>query len=144
VDPVSRREFWEILFDSKKQGTTVVVSTPYMEEAQQCEELLFLHHGKIIRQGTPEKLPAEYPFPLFSVEGQAEGILAYPQSGKMPEGIAMIYPSEGSLHVAAKKKDSSSEDVLSAVKSVLPETLMIRKIEPKIEDLFIYLLSNVA
>jgi ABC-2 type transport system ATP-binding protein len=144
VDPVSRREFWEILFDLKKGGTTVVVSTPYMEEAQQCEELLFLHRGKIIRQGTPERLLAEYPYPLFSVEGEADGVLAYPQSGKMPEGIAMIYPSEGSLHVASKTKDSSSEDVLSAVKSVLPEASIIKKIEPKIEDLFISLLSNIA
>jgi len=142
VDPVSRREFWDILFDLKKQGTTVVVSTPYMDEAQQCDELLFLHRGKIIRQGKPEMLLAGYPYRLFSVEGDQDTMLSYPGTGKMPEGIALIYPSEGTLHIATPLQKYSEDDVLSIIKTVLPEAETVQKINPKIEDLFIYLLMK--
>jgi len=142
VDPVSRREFWNILFDLKKQGTTIIVSTPYMDEAQQCDDLLFLHKGKIIRQGTPEALLADYPQALYSVEGKQEQMLSYPGTGKIPEGITLIYPSEGTLHIAPSVQQSSKSDVLSAIKTVLPEAAMIKKIQPKIEDLFVYLLSK--
>jgi ABC-2 type transport system ATP-binding protein len=143
VDPVSRREFWEILFDLKKQGATVIVSTPYMDEAQKCDELLFLHHGKVLRQGTPAGLLSDFPYALYSVEGENDKVLSYPHSGNIPERVALIYPSEGTLHVAAKESIDSKELVLSSIKTVLPEASYIRKIEPRIEDLFIFLLSDV-
>jgi ABC-2 type transport system ATP-binding protein len=142
VDPVSRREFWEILFDLKKQGVTIVVSTPYMDEAQRCDELLFLHRGKIIRKGKPAELLMDYPYSLFSVEGSEPEGLYYPQSGRIPEGITLIYPSEGTLHVTSKEKDVNEEAVLSTIKSILPGASMIKRIRPKIEDLFVYLLSG--
>jgi ABC-2 type transport system ATP-binding protein len=142
VDPVSRNEFWDILFDLKHQGITVVVSTPYMDEAQQCDELLFLHQGAIIRQGKPETLLADYPFGLFSVEGKQDAGLFYPQKGTIPDQIALIYPCEGTLHVAARNRNANDETVLSLVKTVLPEASVVKKILPKIEDLFVYLLSD--
>jgi ABC-2 type transport system ATP-binding protein len=142
VDPVSRREFWEILFDLKKQGVTVVVSTPYMDEAQGCDELLFLHHGRILRKGKPAELLRDYPFSLFSVEAGGPEGLYYPQSGRIPEGIALMYPSEGTLHVASIKKDDNEKTVLSLVQSTLTAARSIKMIQPKIEDLFVYLLSD--
>ena len=141
VDPVSRREFWNILFDLKKQGVTIVASTPYMDEAQQCDELLFLHQGKIIRQGKPDALLTNYPYSLFSVEGTREKTLSYPATGKIPEGIALMYPSEGTLHIATPLQQCSETDVLTIIQTVLPEAETVRKINPKIEDLFIYLLG---
>ncbi|HEX7510248.1 MAG TPA: ABC transporter ATP-binding protein [Chitinivibrionales bacterium] len=142
VDPVSRREFWNILFDLKKQGTTIIVSTPYMDEAQQCDELLFLHHGKIIRHGNPETILAQYPYALFSGEGAGGTMLFHPGSGKTPQGIELMYPAQGSLHIATELQNFSEGDVLLKIKSVVPEAESIRKINPNIEDLFIYLLSK--
>jgi ABC-2 type transport system ATP-binding protein len=141
VDPVSRREFWEILFDLKKQGTTIVLSTPYMDEAQKCDELLFLHRGLVMRQGRPTDLLAAYPYPLFSVES-AGAMLSYPHSSPMPEGIALMYPGEGTLRVAAKDASVDETTVLSIVRSVLPQAASVRRVQPKIEDLFILLLSD--
>ena len=142
VDPVSRREFWEILFELKKQGVTIIVSTPYMDEAQGCDELLFLHHGGILRKGKPAELLRDYPYSLFSLEAGGPEGLYYPQSGRIPEGVALMYPSEGTLHAASIKKDDDEKTVLSLVQSVLPEARAIKKIQPKIEDLFVYLLSE--
>ena len=142
VDPVSRKEFWRILFDLKKQGVTIVTSTPYMDEAQECDELLFLHKGAIVRQGRPAVLLDHYPFALFAIEGEGDAGLFYPQSGRIPEGIALLYPSEGLLHAAAGKGDAQEKDVLALVKTVVPDASRAKRIQPKIEDLFVYLLSE--
>jgi ABC-2 type transport system ATP-binding protein len=143
VDPVSRREFWRILFDLKGQGVTIVASTPYMDEAQRCDELLILHQGAVVRQGEPVRLLDRYPYTLFRVEGEADAGLFYPQSGRMPEGVELLYPSEGSLHAAVKRSASSREaDVVALVKTVVPDAAKAKRIQPGIEDLFVYLLTG--
>jgi ABC-2 type transport system ATP-binding protein len=141
VDPVSRREFWEILFDLKKQGITIIVSTPYMDEAQRCDELLFLHHGAIMKQGSPDDLLGAYPCKLFSVES-GEGPLSCAHDAIIPGYDALLYPADGNLHVAVKNGSLTAEEVLSLVKTVAPGAETCRAIAPKIEDLFIYLLSG--
>jgi ABC-2 type transport system ATP-binding protein len=143
VDPVSRKEFWDILFDLKRQGTTIVASTPYMDEAQQCDELLFLHHGVAVRQGRPDGLLADYPFPLFSVEGGADAGLFFPQDGHIPAEIALLYPAEGSLHAAAWRHEARDAEILALVKTIAPDASKIQRIQPGIEDLFVYLLSDI-
>ena len=141
VDPVSRREFWEILFDLKKQGITIIVSTPYMDEAQRCDELLFLHHGAIMKQGSPADLLGAYPCKLFSVES-GEGPLSCAHDAIIPGYDALLYPAEGNLHVAVKNGGPAENEILSLVKAVAPGAETCRAIMPKIEDLFIYLLSE--
>lgn len=56
VDPVSRREFWSILYELVRQAMTVVVSTPFMDEAERCDRIAFLHSGRLLRCDTPEAL----------------------------------------------------------------------------------------
>jgi ABC-2 type transport system ATP-binding protein len=58
VDPVSRREFWRILHNLKKKDVTILVSTPYMDEAERCDRVGFVHHGRLITAGTPDELLA--------------------------------------------------------------------------------------
>ena len=58
VDPVSRREFWSILYDLPTQNVTIVISTPYMDEAERCKRVAFLSHGRIFASGTPRELKA--------------------------------------------------------------------------------------
>src|SRR6187431_2919938 len=67
VDAVSRKEFWEMLKRLKKQGITILVSTPYMDEANLCERIALIQDGKILSLNTPEKIISEYPDELFSV-----------------------------------------------------------------------------
>lgn len=56
VDPVSRRDFWSILYDLPSQGVTIVVSTPYMDEAERCKRLAFMSFGRVLATGTPGEL----------------------------------------------------------------------------------------
>ncbi len=59
VDPVSRREFWDLIYEQAARGTTVFVTTHYMDEAEQCQRLAFISSGRIVAEGTPEALKAE-------------------------------------------------------------------------------------
>lgn len=56
VDPVSRREFWDILGELRLDGVTILITTPYMDEAERCDRVGLLHHGRLIRQGAPVEL----------------------------------------------------------------------------------------
>jgi ABC-2 type transport system ATP-binding protein len=67
VDPVSRHEFWDILHELNSNGTTLLVSTPYMEEAEQCSKITLIRKGKDISTGTPKQIIKGYPYHLYSV-----------------------------------------------------------------------------
>jgi len=61
VDPVSRREFWDILASLHVEGTTILVNTPYMDEAERCSRVGFMYKGRLVRQGTPKQIKALIP-----------------------------------------------------------------------------------
>jgi ABC-type multidrug transport system ATPase subunit len=69
VDAVSRREFWELLADLKAQGLTILVSTPYMDEAARCDRVALIQEGRILGIDRPAALAGRYPLPLLAVAG---------------------------------------------------------------------------
>lgn len=69
VDPVSRQEFWEILGNLREEGTTILVSTAYMDEADGCDRVGLMHRGRVRALDTPAALRAAYPYPLYRVVG---------------------------------------------------------------------------
>ena len=68
VDPVSRGEFWNILANIVKDGVTVLISTPYMDEADRCNEVGMLYEGRLLRAGTPEEITQSLPFETLEVK----------------------------------------------------------------------------
>src|SRR3546814_3788996 len=68
VDAVSRREFWDMLKQLKQQGITILVSTPYMDEADLCERIALIQNGRIMSVDTPENVTGVYPVPLYAVK----------------------------------------------------------------------------
>jgi ABC-2 type transport system ATP-binding protein len=56
VDPISRRAFWDLLYKLAEEGTTILVTTHYMDEAEHCQDLAFIHNGHIIARGAPEEI----------------------------------------------------------------------------------------
>jgi ABC-2 type transport system ATP-binding protein len=69
VDPVSRAEFWALLREIRAQGTAILVSTAYMDEAEQFDRLALMAHGRILRMGTPAEVRAAFPYRLYRVKG---------------------------------------------------------------------------
>lgn len=139
VDPVSRNEFWDILKEIVRGGVSVIVSTPYMDEANICDELLILHKGKKLVQGTPKTLLDSYPLKLFSVSAPRQ--LNWPPKKSPPAPITMIYPSGGNLYVASDSAECSA-DIINGLLAGLSPQIVVEQIEPSIEDLFYYLLKG--
>lgn len=140
VDPVSRKEFWEILKELKCQGITIVVTTPYMDEANQCDALLLIHKGETALSGTPAEMLDDYPCDLFKLSNDT-GSIYCPQSSPLPKGVLQLYPLGGSLH-AATVRGTTSGQVLDWVQPVVPRVEHAERIAPSIEDLFFYTLAQ--
>lgn len=70
VDPVSRAEFWSLLSTIVKDGVTVLISTPYMDEAERCSMVGILYDGQILKEGTPEALTDQLPFNIIEVKAK--------------------------------------------------------------------------
>lgn len=70
VDPVSRKEFWEILLELKRQGVAILVSTPYMDEAEKCDRIGMLARGRLLIEGTPAELKARFPYQVLAVAAE--------------------------------------------------------------------------
>ena len=144
VDPVSRKEFWEILNDLKRQGISIVFSTPYMDEAALCDDLLFLHKGVVIERGTPAALLERYPHTLYKVSCDGASI-SVPADAPPDPRVALMYPTGGSIHVAVKDPGVMPDAVLSIVKQHAPSADRVVRIEPSVEDvLFMLLVSKGA
>ena len=140
VDPVARRDFWEMLKSLRAQGIAMVVSTPYMDEAGLCDELILLHEGRILADGAPADLLKAYPYRLFRVEGGSA--LYYPGDQPPPAGFALIYPTGGALHAA--ESPAQGGDALLRIQARVPEALSARPVPPTVEDFFFALLSGTA
>jgi ABC-2 type transport system ATP-binding protein len=141
VDPVSRKEFWEILRDIRSQGIAILLSTPYMDEAAYCDKLLLIDKGKAVQEGTPEIIVSSYPYKLFSIEG-GESTLVWPRGTPLPSGIVSLYPSGGTVHAACENSAMAPEQVFSRIRHFLPSVVSVKQIKPGIEDVFIYELTK--
>ena len=71
VDPVSRSEFWEILQELRKEGVTILVSTPYMDEALLCDKIAIMHEGSMLAAGRPEKITGLMRNHIYRITGQS-------------------------------------------------------------------------
>jgi ABC-type multidrug transport system ATPase subunit len=138
VDAVSRREFWDMLKKLREQGITILVSTPYMDEAALCDRIGLIQNGSLLRTGTPDSITAEFDRPLYAAQG-GDPYKLLRMLRQLPE-VERVYPFGTSLHVTAK----AALD-LQAVQRELAEkggpAVQLQPIRPGIEDLFMHLMQ---
>lgn len=140
VDPLSRREFWDILRELRSQGMTILVTTPYMDEAEYCDDLVLLHQGRLLVHGPPADLIEDYPLSLFAVRS-SENVVALPRDARLPPTVHRAYPVAGALHVAAEPGRADRSAIADALKGYVPEDSVVEEVKPRAEDLFFYHLS---
>jgi len=137
VDVVSRKEFWEMLKRLKAQGITILVSTPYMDEANLCDRIALIQKGEILSINTPEKIVESYTEKLYAIKsGNAFKLL---QDVRNYPGTETCFAFGDALHTTFK---SGEEEVLNYLKSKGHNDVSIGVITPSIEDCFIELLKN--
>lgn len=137
VDVVSRREFWTMLRKLKEEGITILVSTPYMDEAARCDRVGLIQNGTLLRTGTPTEIVAGFDRPLYAASGGDAYALLHALRGI--EGVQRVYPFGTALHVTA-----ATDLDLGTVRKALGERGLpdvdLHSIEPNIEDLFMHLM----
>jgi len=140
VDPVSRRELWDILSNVVQQGVTVMVSTPYMDEAERCEQVGILHQGKLLKVGTPAELSSDLPFEIVEVKARPRKKMR--EIVQHTENIAGWRPVGDRLRISTPSPDKVIRNLKSAFRKQKLEVKLLRKTRPSMEDVFIHLLSN--
>jgi ABC-2 type transport system ATP-binding protein len=136
VDPVSRREFWMLLNQLHHEGLTLVVSTPYMDEAEYATRVAFLDEGRVTAVGTQDDLVAAYPRALVDVQtGDRIGVQRRLAALAAVDDVSVFGTR---LHV--RGHDGRQDALLSAVREALRGSVpdeAIRSIRPSLEDIFV-------
>lgn len=138
VDAVSRKEFWVMLKSLQQKGITILVSTPYMDEAAQCDRVALLQQGTVLSINSPASIVAAFGKPLFGVRasnmlGLLTHIKAFPQAER-------AYPS-GIYHNVVLKPGNTKEELMSYLEAASHEQLEIISAQPTIEDCFMDLMN---
>lgn len=141
VDPVSRKEFWEMLKRLKEQGITIVVATPYMDEASLCDRIALMQNGKILKIDTPKNICKDFPKDLFEVK--TENVSALLKILKEYKATENSYAFGEFAHVVIDTQKEFRKETLEKFLSEKNfKNIEINKIEATIEDSFILLLSE--
>lgn len=141
VDPVSRKEFWEMLQRLKLQGITMVVATPYMDEAALCDRIALMQHGKVLSINTPSTISNSYPDLLFEVKaGRTANVLRALENFDQKKNV---YAYGEFVHLSVEQNENFGiENITEYLKKEGFENIEINTIKASIEDSFIRLLSN--
>jgi len=140
VDAVSRKEFWEMLADLKKKGITIVVSTPYMDEAILCDRVALIQRGRIMSIDTPSGIINNYPGKLLSVK--AENIYRLLVDLRKWEGTRSVWAFGQVVHVSPQNENMDPGDLNTWLELQGHSGIVIQKIEPGIEDCFMDLMVS--
>ena len=137
VDAVSRKDFWNMLYRIRESGVTILVSTPYMDEASLCDRISLIQKGHLIETGTPAAIVAQYPHRLFGVSGKP----AYPLLKflrRCPD-LLRCFSFGSEHHVAVEPGTISPEQLQARIQAEGFSDVVVREIEPNIEDCFMEL-----
>jgi ABC-2 type transport system ATP-binding protein len=143
VDPVSRREFWKLLSEFLSQGITIVMATPYLDEAERCTRVALLHEGALLAIDRPDALRATLPGALF------EAIVAdhrrAPEVLKRVPGVTDVQMFGERAHVLMARADSAAADRLARHLAEAGVTVTsIRPLAASLEDVFIARLHELS
>ncbi len=139
VDPLSRREFWQILYSLRGEGVAMLISTAYLDEAERCDRLALLHAGAVMHCDTPAGLRARMPGAMLDIGTSASREAIQTLTG-LPGVLGLLRVGTG-LHVHVDRSERQA-DVASALAAAGVAVTAIAGIAPSIEDLFVALLQQ--
>lgn len=139
VDPISRRDFWRILYQLLAAGATIFLTTSYLDEAERCTKIGLLHNGRIVAQGTPAAVKKQLPGTLFAVE------LAQPRQA-LPLLRRQLQPASlnlfgAKMHLLLDAPAETATKSLTEALAALNLSAQYTVIEPSLEDVFLALLE---
>jgi ABC-2 type transport system ATP-binding protein len=140
VDPVSRRDFWAILYQLVKDGITVLVTTAYLDEAERCNRVGLMYNGRLIQCETPEAARHQIPEECYQVE--APDPRAAREVLLQSAGVLCVEPSGATLHLFLKPERTSAEELRLQLDRSGRGPAVFHRILPSLEDVFIALVRK--
>ena len=142
VDAVSRKEFWEMLKSLKSAGITIVVSTPYMDEASLCDRVALIQNGNILKIDKPEMITANFGKKLLAL--RSSNIHKLLSDLGNYQYCDSVFPFGQYVHYTAKENQMNEGELEKYLLSSGHEHLEMKMIEPNIEDCFMSLMNQTA
>lgn len=140
VDPISRRNFWDLIYQLAAEGVTVFVTTHYMDEAEYCDRLAMIYRGELVAIGTPDELKIRYmnadilnlecpdPFKMLQV---VTGISVIKEAALFGRG----------LHLTVEDSEAAMPMIATALQSQKADYTRLEKIRPSLEDVFVAIIE---
>ncbi|MCK6605205.1 MAG: ABC transporter ATP-binding protein [Ignavibacteriaceae bacterium] len=142
VDPVSRRSFWELIHSLSEEGTTVFVTTHYLEEAEFCSNIILIDAGRLIAEGNSKFLKSNYiTNKIFEI--RSPGLIELLDSAKKLPFVEDVSIFGNSIHLMVTSEIEEADDLKNRLESITGIKLTgIEVIPPSLEDVFIHLLEG--
>jgi ABC-2 type transport system ATP-binding protein len=147
VDPLSRRQFWNLIYEMAGKGVTIFVTTHYMDEAEYCDRLALINQGRIIALGTPAELKSGYMREdVWELETdsfmESLNFLQDATAAGRPPALKEAAVFGNTLHLTAAKGEDLSSPLRAFLASHGISIKRIEKIEPSLEDVFVSLIES--
>ena len=140
VDAVSRKEFWDMLDKIRAQGITIMVSTPYMDEASRCDRVALIQDGNLLSINTPDGIISQFPHKLYAVKSEETYRLINDLMGS--EITSTVYPFGEYLHVTPSDPNIKPEQMHHFLDNKNHKNIYIKETKPNIEDCFMELMGR--
>ena len=136
VDPISRREFWTILSEVAQRGVTIMISTPYMDEAERCQTVGILQNGKLLRVSEPKTLTAELPFEILElISGNLESIKILIDQEAQIEGCRIVGDR---MRIQVNNASDAQRKIVKILDRPGTDNYSLRKVRKSMEDVFLF------
>lgn len=141
VDPISRRNFWELINELSSEGTTVFVTTHYLEEAEFCNNIILIDAGKLIAEGNPKQLKSDYlKNSIYEIE--SDKVIEALELFEKQDFVVETSIFGNNIHISVEEKFNDLTRINKICKENGITIKRINKIVPTLEDVFIHLLGN--
>ena len=140
VDPVSRRDFWRILYQLLRQRVTIFVSTAYLDEAERCNRVGLIHQGRLLACGTPSEVKKLMRGAILEVRAEQPRRAVAVLKERLPKGSVGLFGDR--LHIVSTEPERTAAEVEGALSLAGLGTVGVRTIEPSLEDVFISVLAE--
>ncbi len=137
VDPVSRKEFWEMLKRLQKKNITILVSTPYMDEAELCDRIALIQDGKILEIDTPEAIKSSFPKKIYRVKSL--GTFQLIKDLGAYDKTHSAYPFGEYIHFTSTSTDFKAKDLVDFLEEKNHSNIEVLETDPTVEDTFMEL-----
>ena len=140
VDPVSRRDFWRILYQLLKEGVTIVVTTAYLDEADRCHRVALLHQGRLVACDTPARLRDLMPGVLLEIRTSSARLAARLLREQLADIQVGLFGDR--VHLVCNDPVAAERSARAVLQAGGVAISSLRPIEPSLEDVFIAVLGN--